>query len=159
MKLDFIRKEYSAIQVAYLAGIIDGEGSIYIGCYSHNPKTGTPHYQTKIEVSNTSEPLVDWLIANFEGNKTMYTAKQLAKNSRRAVYRWTIWSDRVAHLCEIMLPYLVIKKREAEIMIEMRETYKKTHMQKGQQGTQPIEKSVLADRERLYKEIKSLHIR
>lgn len=44
-------------------------------------------------------------------------------------------------------------------MIEMRETYKKTHMQKGQQGTQPIEKSVLADRERLYKEIKSLHIR
>ena len=154
-----IRKEYTSTQAAYLAGIIDGEGSIYIGCYSRNPKTGAPHYQTKIEVSNTSEILINWLINTFGGNKTYYSPKQTPKNSRRAVHRWSIWSDHVAHMCEIMLPYLVIKKREAEIMIEMRSTYNRDHHPKGIQGMQALGKDVLDHREALYYEIKSLHIR
>lgn len=155
----YVKKEYSSVDAAYLAGIIDGEGSIYIGCYSVNKKTGAPHYQTKIEVSNTSEELVDWLIKTFGGNKTFYSAKQTPKNSRRAVHRWTIWSDHVAHMCEIMLPYLIIKKRQAEIMIEMRNTYNRDHHPRGVQGMQPLEQSVLDHRARLYHEIKSLHIR
>ena len=159
MKRNEFRTEFTNEQLAYLAGIIDGEGSIYIGCYSHNPKTGTPHYQTKIEVSNTSETLIDWLIANFQGNKTKYLYSQLPKNSKRDVYRWTIWSDHVGFLCQAMLPYLIIKKREAEIMIEIRKTYDITHTQKGHQGLVPIKQSVLDDRARLYKEIKALHIR
>jgi len=57
------------------------------------------------------------------------------------------------------LPYLVIKKEQSQIMIEMRNTFEKTRMQKGHQGTQPISKEILDIRYKLFSKLKSLHIR
>lgn len=155
----YVPKEYTVAQLAYLAGMIDGEGCFLIGAYAKNPKTGTPHFHTQIQLSSTDEVLIDWLVNNFGGRKSFYSAKQTPKNSRRAIHRWTIWSDGVKHLCEVMMPYLVIKKEQAEIMIQMRNTFERTRMQKGQQGTQPIDKDVLDTRYYLFNKLKSLHIR
>jgi hypothetical protein len=58
----YIRKEYTVAEIAYLAGIIDGEGCIYIGNFSCNKKTGVPYYQTNIQVTNTDKKLIDWLL-------------------------------------------------------------------------------------------------
>lgn len=155
----YVRKEYTIAQTAYLSGIMDGEGAFIIGAYAKNPKTGTPHFHTTMQVSSTDACLINWLVDNFGGRLQYYTARQTPKNSKRAVYRWTAHSDRVKHLCEIMLPYLVIKKEQAEIMIQMRDTFEKTRMQKGQQGTQPISQEVLDVRYNLFHKMKSLHIR
>lgn len=155
----YIPKDYTVAQLAYLAGIMDGEGCFVIGAYAHNPQTGTPHFHTTMQVSSTDECLIDWLVGNFGGKKSFYTAKQTPKNSRRAVYRWTQWSDGVKHLCQVMMPYLIIKAEQAHVMIEMRNTFEKTRMRKGDQGTQPIEKEVLDIRYALFNKMKSLHIR
>lgn len=155
----YTRKEYSIAQCSYLAGIIDGEGSIYIGAFSSNPKTGTPYYQTNIEVNNTNKGLIDWLVATFGGKDFSYTAKQTPKNSRKPVFRWIASGDRVTHLCEIIMPYLVVKKRQAEIMLKMRETFKKTGAYKGRQGLPAVSQEVLEDRKQLETEMRSLHCR
>jgi hypothetical protein len=155
----YIPKEYTIAQLAYLAGIIDGEGSITIGCYAFSKKTGVPHFHTKIEVTSTDKVLIDWLADNFGGGKSTYTDKQMANNCKRRPFRWTIHSDRVKHLCECTLPYLIIKKEQAQIMIDMRNTFEKTRMRKGDQGTQPIEKEVLDLRYELFNKLKALHIR
>lgn len=155
----YVKKEYTIQQASYLAGIMDGEGCFVIGAYAKNPKTGTPHFHTTMQVSNADERLIDWLVENFGGKKAYYTAKQTPKNSKRAVYKWVIHSDRVKHLCEVILPYSVIKKEQAETMIKMRDTFERTRMRKGQQGTQPIDKDVLELRYSLFNHMKSLHIR
>lgn len=155
----YTRKEYSVAQCAYLAGIVDGEGSIYIGAFSTNPKTGTPHYQTNIEVNNTDVGLINWLVDVFGGKTLSYTPNQTPKNSRRPVYRWIASGNRVTHLCEIMLPYLVIKKRQAEIMLKMRETFKRTGAYTGYQGTPTVSKDILEIRKNLEAEMRSLHCR
>lgn len=155
----YVPKEYTVAQLAYMAGIMDGEGCFIIGAYAKNPKTGTPHFHTTMQVSSTDEILIDWIVENFGGKKSFYTAKQTPINSRRAVYRWTGHSDRVKHMCEVLMPYLVIKKDQAKVMIEMRNTFEKTRMQKGQQGTQPISQDILALRYSLFDKMKSLHIR
>ena len=113
----YIRKEYSITDIAYLAGIIDGEGSIYIGNFSCNATTGAKYYQTNIEITNTDKNLVDWLLNTFGGLLLTYTAKQTPKNSRRTVYRWVATGERVTHLCEIMMPYLVAKRRQAILLL------------------------------------------
>lgn len=155
----YIRKEYPNTHIAYLAGIIDGEGSIYIGAYSSNPKTKTPHYQTNIEVTNTDKNLIDWLSQTFGGRTAFYTAKQTPKNSRRAVYRWMASGERVTHLCELILPYLIVKKRQCEIMLQMRETFKHTGIKKGQQSLPIVSQEILEIRRKLLFEIQNLHIR
>jgi len=155
----YIIKDYTVAQLAYLAGILDGEGSFIIGCYAFSKKTGIPHFHTTIQVTSTDKVLIEWLVDNFGGKLSTYTAKQMASNCKRVPFRWTIFSDRVKHLCECTLPYLVIKKDQAQIMIEMRDTFEKTRMRKGCQGTQPIDKEVLDLRYKLFHQLKALHIR
>ena len=153
------RKEYSVAQLAYLAGIVDGEGSIYIGNFSSNPKTGVPYYQTNIQVTNTDEKLIDWLYQTFGGLKSTRTRKQMPHNSRKQVYMWTASGDRVTHLCEEILPYLICKTRQAQIMLEMRKTFGWVGFIKGKQGTQEVPIEVLETRQRLMNEMRALHIR
>jgi len=155
----YIAKDYSIAQLAYLAGILDGEGCFVIGCYAFSKKTGVPHFHTTIQVTSTDRILIEWLVDNFGGKLFTYTAKQMASNCKRVPFRWTIFSDRVKHLCECTLPYLVIKKEQAQIMIDMRNTFERTRMQKSQQGTQPIDPDILKLRYELFNQLKSLHIR
>lgn len=159
-RYNYERKDYTIAQIAYMAGIIDGEGSIYIGNFSSNPKTGSKYYQTNIEVTNTDKNLMDWIVNTFGGRLNIYTAKQLPKNSRRTVYRWIATGERVTHLAEILLPYLIAKKRQAEIMIKMRETYKSiSGVIRGVQGIQILDADLLALRQSYFEEIRSLHCR
>jgi len=153
------RKEYDPIDVAYFAGIIDGEGSLYIGNFSCNPKTGTPYYQTNIQVSNTEKDLIEWLCATFGGLFSKRTPKQTPKNSRKDVFMWTASGERLTHLCELILPITKIKRRQVEILLEMRDTFKKGQHHKGKQGVQPLEQDVLNKRHSLMMELRSLHNR
>ena len=83
----------------------------------------------------------------------------MAKNSRKQVYRWQATSHRLLHICEIILPYLVIKKRQAEIMIEIRKTFNDEHNIKGRQHVQNLPKGILEIRQQLMNELKLLHTR
>lgn len=152
-------KRYTDVQLAYLAGIIDGEGSIYIGNFSSNPKTGTLNYQTNMEVTNTDEALIDWLMNHIGGRKNKYTHKQTPTNSRRDVYRWIVSGDLLTELCHLLLPYLIIKKRQCEIMISMRKTFDKPTAQKGHQGKLRLTEEVLQLRKQYFDEMRSLHCR
>ena len=152
-------KNLTVAQLAYLAGIIDGEGSIYIGNFSCNPKNKVPYYQTNMEVSNTDGRLIEWLINNVGGRSWKYTPNQTPKNSRKQVFRWIISGNLLTHICKLILPYVIIKKEQCEIMIKMRETYERTGMQKGKAGTQPLPDDILAIRKQYFLEMRSLHCR
>ena len=154
-----ILKEHSIAEAAYMAGIIDGEGSIYIGNFSKNPTTGALYYQTNIEISNTDEPLIDWIHSTFGGRKALYTRKQMAANSRKQVYRWMATGILVDHIVKLIYPYIITKKRQCEIMLKMRETYKETGMRKGKPSNERVPEHIMKLREELYREMRSLHCR
>jgi hypothetical protein len=155
----YIRKEYTAIQAAYMAGIMDGEGTFFIGNFSGNRKNGDKHFQTVIAVACTDKCLIDWLFKVFGGGIREYTPAQMSKNSRKQVYRWSATSNRLLHICEIILPYLVIKKRQAEIMIEIRKTFNDEQNIKGRQNVQNLPRGTLELRQQLMDELKLLHAR
>lgn len=143
----YIRKNYAIQQVAYLAGIIDGEGCVYIGNHSCCPKTGDKYFQTLFKVSSTEKKLIDWLIDVFGGLRGEYTPKQMAKNCRSQVYFWQCTGERLTHLCELIFPFVIIKKDEIEIMLKMRSTYSGV-TQKGKQGIQRNSPDLLALRQK-----------
>ncbi len=155
---DYVRKEYSVAQAAYLAGMVDGDGCIYIGNFSCNPKTKASYYQTNMQIACTDEILIDWLIETFGGLKNKRTPKQLPENSRKDVFIWTASGDRLTHLCELIQPYVITKKRQVEIMLKMRATYIPIS-KKGKQGVQPHSEEMLALRKKYMEEMRSLHVR
>lgn len=108
--------------LAYLAGIVDGEGSIQIR--KHRDKRVSPGfcYQLVINVANTNEWLINWIHLNFGGN--IYRKRKLAQHYKQ-VYLWSASSLQAKTLLELVLPYLRIKKVQTEIALQFQS--KKQH--------------------------------
>jgi len=157
-RLQYKRKEYKTTDLAYLAGIIDGEGSIYIGNFSCNPHTKLPYYQTSMQVTNTDEALIRWLQETF-GGLVNGKSKENTDRPRRTAFVWTATGERLTHLCELLMPYLICKKRQAEIMLKMRATFTKNGATKGRQGVPILPEEVRILRQTLMDEMRGLHIR
>jgi len=101
---------------AYLAGIIDGEGSIIL---HQNPKDR--RVWGEIQISNTDEELVSWLIIKFGGR--LYIASQSRKKShslgKKRIYLLR-WNGKLSRdLIPRLLPYLIIKRDKAILLLKL----------------------------------------
>jgi hypothetical protein len=112
-----------------------------------------------MEVTNTDGALIDWLVSTFGGRRYLYTKAQLPKNSNREVHRWIVSGNLLTELCHAIQPYIIIKKRQCEIMINMRKTFDKPRAEKGKQGIQPIDSATMELRKIYFDEMRSLHCR
>lgn len=120
----FIPKTYDPIKLAYLAGIIDGEGCFYIGQINRDYKGKiTKHHHGIIKIDNTDEVLIEWLSNNFEGVNSARNRWTSKRSFERTIHTWVVTGDKLLELCHAIFPYLVIKKRHCENMIKFRETF------------------------------------
>lgn len=93
-------------RLAYLAGLIDGEGSIRIR------KKQYPF----VAIYNTHQGLMDWLAQTIGGRVGV------DKRGREPQYYWTIGAARDVYcLVKAIYPYLIIKKQDADIVINFLE--------------------------------------
>jgi hypothetical protein len=155
-KSNYIRKDYTVAEAAYMAGLMDGEGTFFIGNYS-NTKNG--FFQTVLKVCSTDKIMIEWIYNVFGGWMSEYTSKQRAANCKSPVFSWGCTGERLTHICEIILPYLTAKKEQAQILLEMRKTYHGSEHTKGKWGVQGLSDSILNLRLDLMKRLQSLHCR
>ena len=126
--------------IAYLAGIVDGEG--YIGLTKNK---GT--YGPRLLVGMTDKIVIDLLLETFGGH--VYESKV---RSGRVLYRWHVVNkldlDRIlSHL----LPYLRAKRAQAELVLEFVRGYE------DQRHRPAITKQELQRRFDLYCRVKPLN--
>ncbi len=123
--VNFIKKTFDPLHLAYLAGIIDGEGCFFIGKLPRKEGDGyvNDHYRGLLKICTTDKPLLDWLIEVFDGTQSAATKYQPKAQISRMVYNWNVTGERLLDICHQVFPYLVIKKKQCEIMIKFRNTY------------------------------------
>lgn len=106
-------------QLSYLAGIIDGEGSLCIDLQSANGKCRKHNYYAiRLSIVNTNEDLMKWLVATFQGN---YYA-QTKYEGRKQCYTYRLFSNKLLDVVKACHPFFIIKKAQADLMIQFRET-------------------------------------
>lgn len=105
------------LKLAYLAGIIDGEGSFYIGQDSRYPQS----FNSRLYVTSTDISLINWLKYNFDG--LTYSYDSIKNPQWKTRHQWIIKKRNILEVCELTLPFFVIKKEQAKIMIEFRKTF------------------------------------
>lgn len=98
---------------SYLAGIIDGEGCLTIGA---GRKQYCVNYNSIINVANTDIRLIKWLHENF-GGKYYSIKKPTPRNKTPYVWRLLKQKEQERLLLAI-LPYLIIKRERAIILLE-----------------------------------------
>ena len=143
---------YDPLKLAYLAGIIDGEGCLWIGKFSRewNPGQISIQFRGILKVSSTDKVLLDWLLETFQGTESCSFKYQPKANLSRMVYTWVVTGERLSDLCKQVLPYLVIKKESCKIMIRFRNTYHRVA------GNNRIPPEILVERQECMDSIRKL---
>jgi len=97
-------------ECAYIAGIIDGEGSLTI----HKQRTGGKGYVAKLDMGNTHKGVVTYLQNLFPGTVKKYIKESPYKD----VWYWRIHASKIRELLPQIYPYLIIKKKLAKLYLE-----------------------------------------
>lgn len=95
----------------YIAGLIDGEGSLMINWYR-----GQPHlnFSCLMVIGMTHEGVISWL-ADILG----VTYEKLTPKNRKPIYRLRLQtSDNLQKLLEALLPWLIVRREQAEIVLK-----------------------------------------
>jgi hypothetical protein len=107
-------KTTEKVDWSYLAGIVDGEGSIVI--YPHKDRKV---FTAEIVIPNTSLVLMKWLVSNFGGKFNVFQPKNLHGYNRKLLYRWRASGKKNRENILLgIIPYLVIKKEQAKVLLE-----------------------------------------
>lgn len=102
MRVSAILARMRVSEKAYAAGIIDGEG-----CITGN-RSGL-----RVVVSTTTVEMVEWLEERFGG--AICTMRK--QPPRRDQWQWSIYGRNASRFLDTILPYLVVKRDQAELGI------------------------------------------
>lgn len=104
--------------LAYVAGIIDGEGCIsFSGRKAIGEGKNYSIYRVNVTVGNTSYWLLEYLQSNFGGSISSHYKIPTGKNHKPAG-QWALRNRSACKFLELILPYLHMKKLQAELALK-----------------------------------------
>ena len=119
-----IRGKLTNEELAYAAGIIDGEGHIMICKWrmelSKKYKCVSPTFYLRCGMTNTEEKMVDFFYNRWGASKKK--RDRTHRNPKwKICYEWTIQSRMAMEFLKEIYPYLITKKEKARIAIDFQE--------------------------------------
>jgi hypothetical protein len=101
------------INPAWLAGFFDGEGCIRISKSGRsNRDPATLYYRLEIEVVQKYVEPLTYFERAFGGNVHVHE-----RPDRTPVWAWRSGGDQAGEALQVMLPYLIVKKRQALVAV------------------------------------------
>ncbi len=101
-------------EAAYLAGFIDGEGSLQVQFRLHTNKFGTwKGYSIYLEVANTNKEVIEYL--NGIGGAMRLKP---AKDNRKDAWIWHLCGVKAQDMVRQIYPYLRVKKAIADVFLK-----------------------------------------
>jgi LAGLIDADG endonuclease len=112
------REMLNKLDAAYLAGLIDGEGCIFINKSTVQRKNCGKRgftYHSGIAVAMTSYEILHWA-KRITGVGQIRTYK--AKKRHKQAWRWSVWSNEATALLKNVIPFLKLKHSQAKNQIK-----------------------------------------
>lgn len=140
-------------QWAYFAGLFDGEGTFTIS--NNPPRNNGPSYAFReIFVTNTNLEVLEWLRDHLGG--TIRVTKY-AKNGWKDVYKWYVGTKQHYYVVKNMLPFLIIKKKQAKLILKFIKLKEKQKADK--RGTGGLTKQEWEQRNDILQQVRVLNKR
>jgi len=105
-----------SVKMAYWAGFIDGEGTIKLIKRRPDSKRINYSYIPYLAVANTNKEIIEALKAYWKTG-TIWHKKPFKPNHKPA-FAWYASSAKAIFILRQLLPYLRVKKSQAELLIE-----------------------------------------
>ena len=109
------------LDLAYMAGLFDGEGYISIRYQMQRRKYDT--YSLMVGINMVDKEAIELFMDSFGGVMKLRESKN---ENWRPQYRWRIESSSAYELLKTLSPFMILKKEKAELAILFQES-KKTY--------------------------------
>lgn len=106
-----LRDPLSVAELAYTAGLVDGEGCIRLA--NRRSAKGSTTYTVTVQVNSTDERMARFLGSRF-GGAVRYVEVPRQPN-RKPQWAWQASATIAVAVLEAIYPYLVIKKEQARL--------------------------------------------
>lgn len=147
------------LKLAYLAGMIDGDGFISIArCLKMNNGRCKPsiYHTLKIGIAGTNRSPHDLARSIFGGNVKKYIPK---KDGHQPNFQWTASGPTAEKAIKAILPYLIVKQKQAIIGIAFQMAIYRHRNEQHLEQKPPyrITDEMRKERDDLWKEIAALN--
>lgn len=146
---------FTDAELAYAAGLIDGEGTISLRRRSvgrgGNAKGST--YESSVYMSSTTPVLTDWMQQRWPGH--IYFTDRRPTTNQKDIWKWTLERKvEVDAFLAAIEPFLVLKAPQARLILAYRTTFS------GFRGAwAPVTDEVVVARAAIYDQMCSLNQR
>jgi hypothetical protein len=103
--------------IAYIAGILDGEGYIGVKRMTVRKDAANRSYHARIQVRMVDEPAIAFLAETLGG---AYYQEKPSATRGRPLYCYSASDASAAAILRTVLPYLRVKRGAADIVLELR---------------------------------------
>lgn len=141
----WIKNEFA---LARLAMAIDCEGSIMLCKYEDKRRRNGLRYYIAVNIYNTNEKFIDWIVESFGFSKWSGTKTRSAHHKQ--AYTAYLQRAKAEDILWGVRPYLIIKDTLADLALDLQETMQ-------DYGCNVVSQEVLAERERLWLAAKELN--
>lgn len=143
-------------RICYLAGIVDGEGSIDVSVAKVEGTRKTPSHRVRLKVSMCENESIELLEHCFGGLAKLRHRKN---PKHKPIWEWCIRSLNARAALVELFPYLLIKKEQAKIAIGLsgRLASRKYYPQKGEKGIKRTPNEEIKIRTQLANRLKELN--
>ena len=113
----------SPTQASYIAGIIDGEGTLSMSYYKGAVDSYGKKYRSfsmTCRVTNTNKEVVEWLVktTGYGKIKLLNVPPSRTGLKLKRQWSWLLPANGCREILPQLYPYLIIKKRQAEIFLD-----------------------------------------
>ncbi len=151
-KTVIFHEDQSCAEVAYLAGIVDGEGCFYLGQVKQGKYGNGLQFHSMLKITSCDEALILWLEEVYGGRRDTRYRWTSKKAFCRPVFTWQATGEMLDYICPLILPCLIIKERQCRVMMRYRETSKNI-------GSKRLPEDIIAKRLELITEMRNLNSR
>lgn len=106
----------SKLTASYMAGFIDGEWYISLIPFKNKDYPWRPYYTATIKIASTNKEIIDWIKDSFGWRiyERTYKNNPIYKNA----FCWQYQSRNIKPILESIYPYLKIKRKQCELVLE-----------------------------------------
>lgn len=136
--------------LAYIAGLVDGEGTVTVS-RRHKDPARTREWRAKTEVTNTNIEILQWLM-DETGIGSVHVSRPTHPN-HKPKGRWMLHGTGAAEFLGAILPWLRIKKPHAELVLAFHATKQRPNRNR------PVPADLVAERVAISNQLYTLNQR
>lgn len=141
------------IDLAYIAGLFDGEGSISLARLGHKVWSKRSDFSLTVRIHNTRKDVLEWVSQTVGGK--VYVASNHPPNGYNKVYQWLMTGPTSIKLLIQLKPFIKIKNQQIEVAIAFQQT--KEIVGAKRQFRKGVPQDITEQRFALYEQLKALN--